>query len=178
MHSLLKRLVDESAELRGFLSGQAQLTLLRAAEDNSRKTLLLSAASLFEHRIIEALLTYSDRVSFSDACVASLIKNKAVKRQFHTFFDWESKKAGTFFTLLGDRLGPTLKADCTKSPCKEQMDSFLEVGQLRNCLVHQNYAEFSLEKTADEVRQLCENADQFVERVEVLLSSPNGPTQS
>ena len=171
-NSLLKRLVDESDELRKFLSAQAQLSLLRAAEDNSRKALVLSAASLFEHRIIEAILSYADKASSSDGCVTSLIRNKAVKRQFHTFFDWDNKKPGTFFTLLGDELGGKLKADCAISPGKGQVDAFLEVGRLRNCLVHQNYAEFFLDKSADDIRQLCENADRFVDQVEALLALP------
>lgn len=169
MHDLLKRLVDESDELRGFLSAQSQLSLLRSAEDNSRKALVLSAASLFEHRITEAILSYADKASGSDGCVTSLIRNKAVKRQFHTFFNWEDKKAGPFFTLLGEELGGRLKADCAKSPGKEQAEAFLEVGHLRNCLVHQNYAEFLLDKSADDIRQLCEMADRFVAQVEALL---------
>jgi hypothetical protein len=172
MHSLLKRLVDESEELRGYLSAQSQISLLRSAEDNSRKSLVLSAASLFEHRITEAILSYADRASGSDGCVTSLIRNKAVKRQFHTFFNWEDKKAGSFYTLLGEELGGKLKSDCTKSPGKEQVEAFLEIGHLRNCLVHQNYAEFLLDKSADEIRELCEKADKFVAQVEALLSSP------
>jgi len=177
MHSLLQRLVDESDELRGFLSAQAQLSLLRAAEDISRKTLVLSAASLFEHRITEAILSYADEASGSDACITSLIRNKAIRRQFHTFFEWEKKKPGPFFTLLGDELGRKLKEDCAKSPGKEQIEAFLEVGYLRNCLVHQNYAEFLLDKSADDIRQLCESADRFVTQVEVLLASPQSEAQ-
>jgi hypothetical protein len=170
MHNLLKRLVDESAELRALLSTQAQISLLTAAEDNSRKALVLSAASLFEHRISESLLSYAEKVSNSDGCVLSLIRNKAVKRQFHTFFEWEKRKLGAFPTLLGDELGRKLKEICARSPDKEQMEAFLEIGDLRNCLVHQNYAEFLLDKSADDVRKLCEQADLFVEQVEGLLA--------
>jgi hypothetical protein len=172
MHNLLKRLVAESDDLRGFLAAQSQISLLRSAEDNSRKVLVLSAASLFEHRITEAILSYADKASGSNACVTSLIRNKAVKRQFHTFFDWDKKKPGPFFTLLGDELGGALKANCANSPTKEQVEAFLEVGHLRNCLVHQNYAAFQLDKSADEIRQLCENADLFVAQVESVLNPP------
>jgi len=133
---------------------------------------VLSAASLFEHRITEAILSHADTASSSDGCVISLIRNKAVKRQFHTLFDWDKKKPGHFFTLLGDEMGGKLKDDCAKSPGKEQIDAFLEVGYLRNCLVHQNYAEFPLEKSADDIRQLCESADRFVDQVEVLPAPP------
>jgi hypothetical protein len=170
MHDLLQRLVNESAELKGFLSAQSQISLLSSAEDNSRKTLVLSAASLFENRITEALLAYADKTSGSDGCVTSLIRNKAVKRQFHTFFNWDDKKLGAFPTLLGDRFGTMLKETCSKSPGKEQANAFLEIGYMRNCLVHQNYATFVLENSADDIRQLCESADSFVCYVEQLLS--------
>jgi hypothetical protein len=169
MHNLLRELVDESDALRRLLSAQAELSLLRSAEDNSRKALVLSAASLFEWRITEALLNYADSVSSSDACVLALIRNKAVKRQFHTFFDWENRKAGPFFTLLGEKLGATLKGKCKEPPGSVHLDAFLEIGYLRNCLVHQNYALFSLEKSADDIRRLCECADEFVAQVESLF---------
>jgi hypothetical protein len=87
MHNLLQGLVSEAAELKEFLSGAGQISLLRFAGDNSRKALVLSAASLFEHRITEALLSYTDRVSQSDGCIISMIRNKAIKRQYHTFFN-------------------------------------------------------------------------------------------
>jgi beta-lactamase class D len=40
-------------------------------------------------------------------------------------------------------------------------EAFLEVGQLRNSLVHQNYAEFLLDKSADDIRLLCESVVTF-----------------
>lgn len=171
MHDLLKRLVDESDELRGFLSAQSQLSLLRSAEDNSRKALILSAASLFEHRITSALLNYADSASKSDKCIMSLVRIRAIERQFSKFFAWEDRKLGPFATLLGADLGAKLKQTCSKTPNKEQMEAFLEIGDLRNQLVHENYAVFPLDKTADEIRQLCESADRFVAQVEALLNS-------
>jgi hypothetical protein len=170
MHDLLQRFCDESAELKKFLSDQGQLTLVRAAEDNSRKALILCAASLFEHRITEALLSYTERVSRSDGCITALVRIKAIKRQYHSFFEWETKKAGPFFALLGKPLGERLKTQCSVSPAKDELESFLELGYLRNCLVHQNFAEYVLDSTGDEVRMLCEGADNFVKQIEYILS--------
>lgn len=45
----------------------------------------------------------------------------------------------------------------------------MEIGYLRNCMVHQNFAKFPLDKSADDIRNLCELADRFVEHVEDLL---------
>jgi hypothetical protein len=40
---------------------------------------------------------------------------------------------------------------------------FVQLGSLRNQLVHQNYASFTLEKTADEIWGLYESACKFIE---------------
>ncbi|MFO1440624.1 MAG: HEPN domain-containing protein [Verrucomicrobiaceae bacterium] len=170
MHDLLKRLIAEASELTTFLSVHGQLSLVNIANDNSRKTLVLSAASLFENRITEALLGYADRASNSDPCIVSMIRIKAIKRQYHTFFDWEKSKASTFYTLLGDRLGSELKQSCSSDPGKTAVAAFLELGQLRNCLVHQNFAEYAVDKSISEICALCEHADEFVQLVESLLA--------
>lgn len=169
MHDLLQGLVSEATELNEFLSSSGQISLLRFAGDNSRKALVLSAASLFEHRVTEALLSYVDRVSASDSCVVSMVRIKAIKRQYHTFFDWDNRKASTFYTLLGETLGASLKLSCSADPGKIRVAAFLELGQLRNCLVHQNFAEYVIEKSSDEIRELCKHADEFVCMVEALL---------
>ncbi len=175
MHDLLQGLVSEAAELKEFLSKAGQISLLRFAGDNSRKALVLSAASLFEHRVTEALLSYTDRVSHSDGCIVSMIRNKAIKRQYHTFFNWDSGSASTFYTLLGEALGGQLKKSCQKEPGKAQLSAFLELGQLRNCLVHQNFAEYAIEKSSDEICELCKEADGFVCMVEALLQPAAAP---
>jgi len=43
--------------------------------------------------------------------------------------------------------------------------AFLEVGQQRNRLAHQNFASFALEKTSDEIFALYKQALPFVDRI-------------
>ncbi len=172
MHSILQRQVEESGELRTFLIEHSQISLLNAAEDNARKTLVLSAASLFEDRITKALLAYVEKVSAADACVISLVRNKAVKRQYHTFFEWDKRKLGAFPTLLGETLGGAIKEAIRTSPQKENAEAFLEIGAKRNSLVHENFADYSLDITGEEIRVLCEKADQFVAYLESILVAP------
>jgi hypothetical protein len=45
----------------------------------------------------------------------------------------------------------------------------MELGSLRNQLVHKNFAAFSCVKTSEEVILLCKKAELFVQRVEALL---------
>ena len=46
---------------------------------------------------------------------------------------------------------------------RSSVQAFLEVGNERNKLVHQDYATFHLEKTLDEIYHLYQDACRFVE---------------
>jgi hypothetical protein len=48
---------------------------------------------------------------------------------------------------------------------KSSVEAFLELGFLRNCLVHQNFAGYVFEKTNEEVYALYQRASVFVDRV-------------
>ena len=49
------------------------------------------------------------------------------------------------------------------------ISSFLELGRIRNQLVHQNFAIFPLDKTVNEIYQLYNNALVFIEVFPVKL---------
>jgi hypothetical protein len=67
--TIIDRAYEDNASLLLYLTARNELSLLRTVDDSFRKTLVLSAASLFEHRISDAIHTYCDRKSGSDACV-------------------------------------------------------------------------------------------------------------
>jgi hypothetical protein len=97
-------------------------------------------------------------------------QNKAVSRLYHTYFQWDKKNANSFFGLFGE---PFLAA------CKERVRSdselegairaFLELGNARNEMVHENFALFSMNKTAEEVFALYSRARAFVDFLENSL---------
>jgi hypothetical protein len=163
--TIIDRAYEDNASLLLYLSERNELSLLRTVDDSFRKTLVLSAASLFEHRISDAIHTYCDRKSGSDACVLALVRIKVLKRQYFTYFDWDNRRAGPFFSLLGESIGEKLKADSKVDPLKSSLDAFLELGFLRNCLVHQNFAGYVFEKTNEEVYALYQQASVFVDRI-------------
>jgi hypothetical protein len=168
--TIIDRAYEDNASLLHYLSERNELSLLRTVDDSFRKTLVLSAASLFEHRISDAIHSYCDRKSGSDSCVLALVRNKVLKRQYFTYFDWDGRRAGPFFSLLGEDLGEKLKLDSKVDPLKSSVEAFLELGYLRNCLVHQNFAGFVFEKTNEEVYALYQRASVFVDKVIEALS--------
>lgn len=156
----------EFSQLLEFLTANSEISLRAATDDSFRKVLILSAASYFEYRLTDVVTMFVDEITSSDGLVGALVKNKAINRQFHTWFDWEGKNANQFFGMFGEQFKTHMKALVKSSPELElSIKAFLEVGQQRNRLVHQNFASFALEKTADEIFALYTEALSFIDKI-------------
>ena len=173
MAGLIDNLYDDTSRLLTQLSEAGDLSLQSFANENLRKVLLLSAASWFESRISAAVERFSEVHAQGHPGVMSLIKRKAIDRQYHTYFDWKSKKPGPFYGLFGEVCGDGMKKEVSSDPrLKDGLEAFLELGSLRNELVHENFAAFPFEKTAEEVHALYQKAEDFVQYVERRLPDP------
>lgn len=165
MHSPtpVDRLYDESASVIRAL-GQSEPSLAVAAGDSFRKALVLAAASHFEHRISSCVLEFIRERANGSGLVVAFVNNKTVSRQYHTWFKWDDTNANQFFGLFGSEfkqmMGERIRAS---EELKNSIRAFLEVGNERNKLVHQDFASFSLEKTLDEIYELYCHSLLFVE---------------
>ena len=163
------RLVAEHQDACEFLRESHQLSYAIALEREVSKALVLGAASYFEKRIttfIAAMTTH-----LGDTRVTALVRLKAIKRQYHTYFAWDKRKLGPFKTLFGDIVADALKKLTREHPTfKLDQDAFLEIGQLRNVLVHSNFATHTLDGTTEEWITKYKSASRFVDCVEALLA--------
>lgn len=172
MPTIIDKSYTDNVALLEYLLSRDEVSLGQLVEDSFKRTLTLSAASYFEHQITEALRKYSLRRAGADSCIMAMMRMKVLSRQYHTFFDWDNRQAGTFYRLLGD-IGSDLKKECGTDPLKSAVAAFLELGNLRNLLVHQNFANYNFEKTTKEVYGLYQGASIFVDRViEKLAANP------
>ncbi len=88
------------------------------------------------------------------------------------YFDWNALNANTFFAHFGEEYKKNAKERVEKDEgLKESIRAFLEIGSLRNKLVHHNYATFVLEKTADEIYRLYRVALKFMDFIPESLRS-------
>jgi len=144
------------------LRKSGEVSALVVVEDHARKALLLSVASHFEHKLTGHLKKLSSMTK--SALLTEFVIRKAITRQYHTLFKWEGKNANSFFALFGSdfkqRMEVKVKAD---TALDNSIKAFLELGLLRNQLVHNDYATFSLEKTSDEIYHLYRAALHFVD---------------
>jgi hypothetical protein len=158
------------SDLVQLLDQGGEISLRALADDSFRKSLLLCAASYFEHELTMSLIAFVEEASNSNLLITSFLRNKAISRQYHTWFKWEDNNANQFFGLFGSDFRDYMKALVkTEVDLDESIRAFLEIGRERNRLVHQDYGTFTLEKTANEIYQRYGQAQRFVDRFPLVL---------
>ena len=168
--TVVDRLHRDFAGLLAVLDEAGEVSLRSVADENFRKSLVLAAASYFERRMMEAVLTFVEDATNRNALVAALVRNKAVSRQYHTWFEWKGTNANSFFGLFGNDFRDFMKARIRgDSDLDDSVRAFLELGRERNRLVHQDFGAVPLEKTTEEIHALYRRALLFVESVPAAL---------
>lgn len=160
---------EDHKSVLDHLSSTNQVSHHATLQTTLPKVLLLAAASEFESRVCNAIREHVQANS-KDLKILELVDQKAIKRQYHTLFDWDKRNAGKFWSLFGADFKRQMGEICRRRPrFDSSIAAFLELGSLRNQLVHNNYATFSLEKTLAEVFILYKEAEGFVNSLPVVL---------
>jgi hypothetical protein len=164
-NTIIDKIYEDYLGLSNYLETNKEISLLNDADNNFKKILLLSAASFFEHEIIQILLEFVNNSANNNPKIYSFAKKKAVDRQYHTYFNWDANKgANQFFSLFGEDLKKNIEKDLKSDETLERaVRDFLEIGSTRNKLVHENFANFTLDKTAREIYELYRSASIFVD---------------
>lgn len=157
---------EEHQALVQHLMAAGEVSLQNNVDSNFRKTLLLAAASYFETALSDSLIgLFSDRTNAAEPMV-EFVRNKAIGRQFHTLFQWNSPNANSFFSLFGASFSLFMRTEVLNDASLDSsIRAFLELGGLRNQLVHQNFASFTLEKTVEEIYASYKVALHFIETI-------------
>ena len=130
--NVVERLHDEFVELHDFLIENEGAKLVSVVDANFPKTLLLAAASHFESQLKGGMKNFVMEVIDDDHPLVSLIENKIIERQYHTWFDWESKNANRFFGMFG----PCFKRHADKlvknnDELRKSINAFMEIVSYR-----------------------------------------------
>jgi len=150
--TIIDSLYDELIEVRKFLDDSKEVSLSSTVDNTFKKTLAISAASFFEDELRKILMKYFNETSNNNSLIVSFIKNKAITRQYHTFFDWKSKNANKFLALFGEEFKESASNDIKADETIEKaIRDFVDLGNTRNELAHLNFANIELNKTAEEV---------------------------
>lgn len=183
------QLKHEYQSIAEYLESTQQISLLSDLNKNFRKVLLLSAGSYFEHRITSILSEFV-RSKSNDDRIVNFLERQAIKGKYHQLFDWgktdkpdePGKNANAFFKLFGENfkaeVDVQLQPNNAETPAEKEnreiiissMKAFIEVGHLRNILVHSNFADYNYDqKTTDEIFELFKKAEPFIEYLQQKL---------
>ena len=177
--TIVDRLYNDFQDILESLDPQFEPSLRITAEETFRKTLLIAAASYFE-RVVKDHITNLVRTHTDDeGVILEFVHNKAIARQFHTYFDWNKRNANKFFGLFGEGFKSYMTERVSTDQCYEQaVVAFLELGNERNSLVHEDFGNFTLQKTSDEIFCLYKKASIFVNSLETSFDDYLSSTQS
>ena len=174
---------DEYKSIVEFLDNNSQVSLSSDVNKYFTKVIVLSAASYFEHLIQSILIDFISRETKNNIKVINFLKKKAISMQYHTYFSWgekdkpdrPGKSANTFFAMFGDDFKKSVDTEIKSNPILEEtVKAFLEVGHLRNILVHSNFAAYNLEnKTPKEVYELYQKGLPFIDYIKRKLEENN-----
>lgn len=162
--TIVDQLYTDFIRVVSYLEAKGETSFQISADGNFRKALLLAAASYFERRICDDIITFAKETSSENECLVEFLKNKAISRQYHTFFNWDSSNANTFFGLFGESFKAIMTEEVENDgDLAESIKAFIELGRERNRLIHQDFGTFSLEKTSNEIYGLYRAALRFVQ---------------
>ena len=162
--TIVDRIYNDNLALLEYLRQCQQISFVSQFDSTFKKDLLLASASYFEDEVCKIVQAFVERKAGGDECIVSLVKQKVIKRQYHTYFEWEAKNANKFFGMFGEGFQRKLKQKIIDDPTLDTaVKAFLELGNMRNCLVHQNYAIYRIDKTAEEVYTLYKKAAFFIQ---------------
>lgn len=162
-NTVIDRLHTEFSELIQFLSDENQITLQNLADEHLRKTLLLACASYFERCLTDSILEFTVEVTSEQHVIKWLVEGKTVRRQYHSWFNWDSRNANHFFAMFGSNFKAYMQAQVSDDRgLEESIRAFLEIGRERNRLVHNDFGNSPLEKTSREIYDLYRSAKLFV----------------
>ena len=96
----------------------------------------------------------------------------ATEGRYYLYFQWrgENPNAETFFRMFGIDFRKVVKEDMKASPkLREAVDAFLEIGNMRNTLVHEQLLATGLDRNADDYYELHKKALIFIDYLRTKL---------
>lgn len=183
MNNPVEQLKNEYKAIEEYLLEKKELSLTNDLNKHLRKILILSAGSYFEGRITTILSDFVRLKSSGDERIVNFLEKQAISGKYFQLFDWgkqnqidnPGKGANKFLSLFGDDFKKQVNSDIEiensdteerkmeKKKLDEAIKAFIEIGHLRNIIVHSNFAEYVYEqKTPDEIFTLFQKAEPFL----------------
>lgn len=168
MNEMGKQAIDslytDFVENYGRLIEIGEVSFANSYKSQFAKVILLACASYFESAT--TLVIHSMLNPTRCNITRQFIENKALRRQYHALFDWNNRSVNKFFAFFGAEFKAFMAAKIRQdADIKRSIDNFLELGDLRNQLAHENYALFRLNLTPEEIYEKFNDAHTFIDNL-------------
>jgi len=165
----IEELKRQYEDIVAILKESGRLDLWIAANESYAKSLLMSAASYFEHEVIEILRAYFSHHSSGNVRLDSFVWKMALNRKFYSLFDFGANNVNGFFSLFGEEVKNSWRKYSDENNLGDAIKDFLSICNDRNKIVHQNYAAYQLEDSFDKLFPRYENACKFLEALKEMF---------
>jgi len=149
------------------LTRNAELEQMISYEEFASKTLLIAIAGQHEREIV-SILTQMAKLHNAPDFISDFIEKQALKRRYHSLFNWDSKKINTFAGLFGTEMKTKIINHCGDL---QSTKDFFFIGGERNRIVHNGLATESIDKTFLEIWELYESSKEFIVTLKSLFHS-------
>jgi hypothetical protein len=168
--TIIDKLYEDNTSVLTRLLEANEISMYSDLDGKLKKVLVMSAASYFETEIRSIIEIFVSRVSNANAAVIGLVKNKAIERQFHTYFSWKDRNANLFFSIFGEAFSKHCREQVKgDKEITDAIAAFMELGETRNKLAHLNFGVFPIDKTSAEIYGLYRRAVPFVTYIQKKL---------
>ncbi len=183
MNSHTRRLIEtlyaENSDLREYLIQQGEISFVASVDKTFNKVLLLAIASYFEKYITDLLKQFFSIQSNNNPLLLDYIIRTTLDRKYHTLFIWDAgKRSGInpLMKIFGDdfkkRFDELIRSD---KDLESAILEFLELGNKRNELVHENFIDYLLQYSPQEIYVKFTRAVYFVDTLERQLNEHFAP---
>ncbi|MPQ27118.1 HEPN domain-containing protein [Bacillus paralicheniformis] len=156
--TVVDKLYEDNKSLLKFLEENSEISFQQDMDNKLKKILIVCSASYFEKEITDLLKKYFILKTGENNEIVSFLSNKAINRQYHTYFDWNGNNINKFLGLFGEKFKQQSLEEIQKKELTPAIKAFLTLGELRNQLVHNNMATHYIEQTNEEVYDLYKQA--------------------
>jgi hypothetical protein len=147
MPTIIDALYNENRDAIAIISERNEISIASDLDNKLKKHLVMAAASYFEMEVRGAIEELASIASRNNSALVALVKQKALERQYHTYFDWKTRNANVFFAHFGEEFSKRCKSEIKQQEeLSESVAAFLELGEMRNKLAHLNFALFPIDK--------------------------------
>ncbi|MDC7243582.1 MAG: HEPN domain-containing protein [Sphaerochaetaceae bacterium] len=184
MSTIIDNLYNEINDIILKLENESEISLALDAKRHFTKIFVLSSASYFEDEIQKILEKFVTITSSEDKRLINFVRKKAILFQYHTYFDWGEKgnplkprkNANSFFAMFGNEFKERINDEIKdKEDVKKSIECFIELGHIRNILVHNNFAAYNnIPKTLEEFYSMYLSAEGFISFISEHLINNSG----